>query len=84
MVWMPSTRVTNQASKVTDNVSGQPSAIPAVYQPTIPAGEVPRPPEEIPPTPVWWSSRQTRPPMRYGYPISLKLNSLMTLIYCDV
>ena len=51
MVWMPSTGVTDQASKVTDNVSGQPQAIPAVDKPTIPAAdhEVPRPPEEIPP-----------------------------------
>ena len=51
MVWMPSTRVTDQASKVLDNVSGQPQAIPAVDKPTIPAAdhEVPRPPEEIPP-----------------------------------
>ena len=75
MVWMPSTRVTDEASNVPDNVSGQPQAIPVFDKPTIPAcnHEVPRPPEEIPPAPVLVrrSSKQKRPPMRYGDPISL-------------
>ena len=63
-VGMPSTEVTDQAPKV-------------------PIAQVPGPPEEIPPTPVAQvpgqpapvavrrSTRQTRPPVRYGDPISL-------------
>lgn len=38
---------------------------------TIPASEVPRPPEEITPAPVLRSSRQTKPPVRYRDPTSL-------------
>ena len=45
---MPSTGVTDQASKVSDNFSGQPQAIPGVDKQTIPAAQVPRPPKEIP------------------------------------
>ena len=79
MVWMPSTEVKKQAPKdPIAQVPGPPGEIPPA-----PAAQVPGPPEAIPPTPVAQvpgqpapaavrrSTRQTRPPVRYGDPISL-------------
>ena len=79
MVWMPLTEVNDQAPKdPIAQVPGPPEEIPPA-----PAAQVPGPPEAIPPAPVAQvpgqaapaavhrSTRQTRPPVRYGDPISL-------------